>query len=195
MEPSQSDRARTLSGVARATGRFRHAQSVGRRHARAFWPALGFEALATTSAGLAFALGRRDGEGAVSRDEALAHAARHRRRDAAAGLGGSGERLRRRARRRRPRPSVWRPTAGLVGASIEDATGDSGAPDLRRLARGRSASRRRSKPPARCPSRSRSPRAPRTSCMAAPISTTPSAGCRRSKPRAPTCSTRRGCAI
>jgi 2-methylisocitrate lyase-like PEP mutase family enzyme len=36
---------------------------------------LGFEALATTSAGLAWALGRRDGEGAVSRDEALAHAA------------------------------------------------------------------------------------------------------------------------
>src|SRR5574343_120862 len=35
---------------------------------------LGFEALATTSAGLAFALGRRDAEGAVSRDEALANA-------------------------------------------------------------------------------------------------------------------------
>jgi 2-methylisocitrate lyase-like PEP mutase family enzyme len=35
--------------------------------------ALGFEALATTSAGLAFSLGRRDGARAVSRDEALAH--------------------------------------------------------------------------------------------------------------------------
>lgn len=35
---------------------------------------LGFEALATTSAGLAFALGRRDAEGTVSRDEALANA-------------------------------------------------------------------------------------------------------------------------
>jgi 2-methylisocitrate lyase-like PEP mutase family enzyme len=35
---------------------------------------LGFRALATTSAGHAFTLGRRDGDGAVSRDEALAHA-------------------------------------------------------------------------------------------------------------------------
>ena len=34
----------------------------------------GFAALATTSAGLAFMLGRRDGEAAVSRDEALANA-------------------------------------------------------------------------------------------------------------------------
>ena len=36
---------------------------------------LGFKALATTSAGFAFSIGRPDGEGAVSRDEALAHAA------------------------------------------------------------------------------------------------------------------------
>lgn len=36
--------------------------------------ALGFEALATTSAGLAFALGRPDGEGQVSREETLANA-------------------------------------------------------------------------------------------------------------------------
>src|SRR6266496_6096969 len=35
---------------------------------------LGFEALATTSAGLAFTLGRRDGAGVVTRDEALANA-------------------------------------------------------------------------------------------------------------------------
>ena len=35
---------------------------------------LGFKALATTSAGLAFSLGRPDGEAAVGRDEALAHA-------------------------------------------------------------------------------------------------------------------------
>ncbi|OMC40964.1 isocitrate lyase/phosphoenolpyruvate mutase family protein [Mycobacterium sp. IS-1264] len=34
---------------------------------------LGFHALATTSAGLAFSLGRRDGDGAVSRDETLEH--------------------------------------------------------------------------------------------------------------------------
>src|SRR4029078_10159143 len=36
--------------------------------------ALGFEALATTSAGLAFSLGRPDGEGALTRDETLANA-------------------------------------------------------------------------------------------------------------------------
>ena len=36
--------------------------------------ALGFPALSTTSAGLAFALGRRDGTGAVTREEALANA-------------------------------------------------------------------------------------------------------------------------
>lgn len=35
---------------------------------------LGFAALATTSAGLAFMLGRRDGERAISRDEAIANA-------------------------------------------------------------------------------------------------------------------------
>ena len=35
---------------------------------------LGFEALTTTSAGLAFSLGRRDGTGAVTRDETLANA-------------------------------------------------------------------------------------------------------------------------
>src|SRR5262249_24820868 len=36
---------------------------------------LGFEARATTSAGLAFALGRRDGEALLTRDDALANAA------------------------------------------------------------------------------------------------------------------------
>ncbi|MFH5923492.1 isocitrate lyase/PEP mutase family protein [Roseomonas xinghualingensis] len=35
---------------------------------------LGFQAIATTSAGLAFMLGRRDMEGAISRDDALANA-------------------------------------------------------------------------------------------------------------------------
>jgi 2-methylisocitrate lyase-like PEP mutase family enzyme len=36
---------------------------------------IGFKALATTSGGLAFSLGRRDGEGAVTREEALEHSA------------------------------------------------------------------------------------------------------------------------
>jgi 2-methylisocitrate lyase-like PEP mutase family enzyme len=83
---------------------------------------LGYRALATTSAGFAFSIGRPDGEGAVNRDEALAHA----RTIVAAtdlpvsadlenGFGDSpadcAETIRRAAE------------AGLVGGSIEDATG------------------------------------------------------------------------
>jgi 2-methylisocitrate lyase-like PEP mutase family enzyme len=83
---------------------------------------LGYEALATTSAGLAFTLGRRDGVRAVSRAEALVHA----RQIAAAtplpvsadlenGFGDDpgtvAETIRLAAE------------AGLAGASIEDATG------------------------------------------------------------------------
>lgn len=82
---------------------------------------LGFEALTTTSAGLAFTLGRRDGQ--VSRDEALANARAiveatdlpvaadlengygHAPEAAAETIRLAGE-------------------AGLVGGSIEDATGD-----------------------------------------------------------------------
>lgn len=84
---------------------------------------LGFEALTTTSAGLAFTLGRPDGAGVVSRDEALANAKAivdatdlpvaadlengygHTPEAAAQTIRLAGE-------------------AGLVGASIEDATGD-----------------------------------------------------------------------
>lgn len=83
---------------------------------------LGFHALATTSAGLAFALGRRDAEGNVSRDEALANARAiveatplpvvadlengygDRPEDCAATIQAAAE-------------------AGLVGGSIEDASG------------------------------------------------------------------------
>src|SRR3954471_11200827 len=36
---------------------------------------IGYPALATTSAGLAYTLGRRDGQSAVSREEALEHSA------------------------------------------------------------------------------------------------------------------------
>ncbi len=89
--------------------------------------ALGFEALTTTSAGLAFTLGKRDGEGAVTRDETLANAKAIV--DAvdlpvAADLeNGFGD-----------RPADAAETirlagkAGLVGGSIEDATGDARHP-------------------------------------------------------------------
>lgn len=88
--------------------------------------ALGFRALATTSAGVAFGLGRRDGENLVSREEALENA---RQIIAATDLpvaadlenGYSAE------------PEQVAVTirdaaaAGLVGGSIEDATGIGGA--------------------------------------------------------------------
>ncbi|QRY81980.1 isocitrate lyase/phosphoenolpyruvate mutase family protein [Pseudomonas sp. PDNC002] len=88
---------------------------------------LGFEALATTSAGLAFALGRRDAEGAVSRAEALANA-----RDiveatplpVAADLeNGYGDTPEDCAETIRLAAAC-----GLVGGSIEDATGRPDAP-------------------------------------------------------------------
>lgn len=88
---------------------------------------LGFPALATTSAGLAFSLGRRDAEGAVSREETLENA--RAIVDAtplpvAADLeNGYGD-----------RPEDCAETirlaakAGLVGGSIEDATGRAADP-------------------------------------------------------------------
>ena len=88
---------------------------------------LGFEALATTSAGVAFSLGKPDAEGIVTRDEALANA---RGIVAATPLpvsadleNGFGD-----------EPATCAQTirfaaeAGLVGGSIEDATGHADAP-------------------------------------------------------------------
>jgi 2-methylisocitrate lyase-like PEP mutase family enzyme len=89
--------------------------------------AQGFAALATTSAGLAFALGRRDGEQLVSRAEALANAraivdATHLpvSADLENGFGDAPEDVAETIRQAAE--------AGLVGASIEDATGDSSRP-------------------------------------------------------------------
>jgi 2-methylisocitrate lyase-like PEP mutase family enzyme len=88
---------------------------------------IGFKALSTTSAGLAFSLGRKDGTAAVSRSEALANANSiveatnlpvaadlengygHKPEDAAETIRLAAE-------------------AGLVGGSIEDATGDEANP-------------------------------------------------------------------
>ena len=85
--------------------------------------ALGFEALTTTSAGLAFTLGRRDGARLITREETLANAkliADATSLPVAADLeNGFGD-----------APEVCAQTirlagaAGLVGGSIEDATGD-----------------------------------------------------------------------
>ena len=88
---------------------------------------MGFEALATTSAGLAFSLGRRDAEGAVSREEILANAqsiveATHLpvSADLENGFGDSPEEVSETIR--------MAAAIGLVGGSIEDATGNPQAP-------------------------------------------------------------------
>lgn len=89
--------------------------------------ALGFEALATTSAGLAFSLGRRDGEGAVSREDALANAraiVEATPLPVAADLeNGYGDDPQHCAQ-----TIALAAQVGLVGGSIEDATGDAQSP-------------------------------------------------------------------
>ncbi len=89
--------------------------------------AMGFAALATTSAGLAFSLGRRDAESAVSRDEALANAAAiiaatdlPVSADLENGYGDAPEDAALTIR--------LAAETGLVGGSIEDATGDATRP-------------------------------------------------------------------
>jgi 2-methylisocitrate lyase-like PEP mutase family enzyme len=89
--------------------------------------ALGFEALATTSLGLANALGRVDGIGAVSREEVLENSA------AIAGatdLPVSADLENCYADEPRAAAELIRlaAEAGVVGGSIEDATGDEGKP-------------------------------------------------------------------
>jgi 2-methylisocitrate lyase-like PEP mutase family enzyme len=90
--------------------------------------ALGFDALTTTSAGLAFMLGRRDGEGAISRDETLANAkliADATNLPVAADLeNGFGDSPQAAAETIRLAAEF----AGLVGGSIEDATGNAERP-------------------------------------------------------------------
>lgn len=88
---------------------------------------LGFEALATTSAGLAFSLGRRDAEGTVSREEALANARAIVEAtplpvaaDLENGYGDEPEQC--------AKTIVLAAQIGLVGGSIEDATGDAQSP-------------------------------------------------------------------
>jgi len=90
--------------------------------------ALGFSALSTTSAGLAFTLGKKDGTGSVSRDETLANARSIVNAtelpvaaDLENGYGDSPEDAAETIR-------LAALSAGLVGGSIEDATGDPSHP-------------------------------------------------------------------
>ena len=84
---------------------------------------LGFEALATTSAGLAFSLGRRDGEGLVSREEVLSHI---RSIVGASDLPVAGDLENGFGDDTKTVAETIRlvAEAGLVGGSIEDATGN-----------------------------------------------------------------------
>lgn len=84
---------------------------------------MGFSALATTSAGFAFSIGRRDAEGSVSRTEAIRHAAEIVQAthlpvngDLENGFGTSPE-----ACAETIRQAL---AAGLAGCSIEDTTAD-----------------------------------------------------------------------
>jgi 2-methylisocitrate lyase-like PEP mutase family enzyme len=88
---------------------------------------LGFEALATTSLGLANALGRVDGAGAVSRGEVLGNCAAIA---AATHLPVSADLENCYADEPRAAAEMIRlaAEAGVVGGSIEDATGDEGKP-------------------------------------------------------------------
>ena len=89
---------------------------------------IGFEALTTTSAGLAFSLGKRDGTGEVTRDETIANAKSIAdatdlpvAADLENGFGDSPEAAAETIR-------LAGEVAGLVGGSIEDASGDSRRP-------------------------------------------------------------------
>ncbi|MDH6119049.1 isocitrate lyase/phosphoenolpyruvate mutase family protein [Kitasatospora sp. GAS204B] len=89
--------------------------------------ALGFTAVATTSAGLAFALGRTDGANLVTREEALANARAivtatdlPVSADLENGFGASPDAVAETIR--------LAAATGLVGGSIEDATGDPATP-------------------------------------------------------------------
>src|SRR5215831_2741852 len=88
---------------------------------------LGFEALATTSLGLANTLGRADGTGAVSRQEVLDNC---REIAAATHLPVSADLENLYAHEPRAAAEMIRlaAEAGVVGGSIEDATGDAQQP-------------------------------------------------------------------
>ena len=124
--PTQAEKATVFQALHQRPGIFVIANPWDVGTARIL-TGLGFEALSTTSAGLAFTLGRRDGAASVTRDEALANAKSivdatnlPVAADLENGYGHSPETA---AETIRLAASV-----GLVGGSIEDATGDPAKP-------------------------------------------------------------------
>ena len=122
MRATQASKAKTFQALHARAGAFIIPNPWDAGTARIL-TRLGFEALTTTSAGLAFVLGRRDGDGSVTRDDALANAKAivdATDLPVAADLeNGYGHAPEDAAETIRLAASV-----GLVGASIEDATGD-----------------------------------------------------------------------
>jgi 2-methylisocitrate lyase-like PEP mutase family enzyme len=126
MSVSQSEKAKKFRKLHEGPGAFLIPNPWDSGTARML-TALGFEALATTSAGLAFSLGRRDGEGLVTREEVLAHVREivgtsdlPVSADLENGFGDAPEKAAETIR--------LAAAAGLVGGSIEDATGDERRP-------------------------------------------------------------------
>lgn len=118
--PSQSEKAKQFQSLHRRSGAFVMPNPWDAGSARLL-QGLGFEALATSSGALAVTLGRRDG--AVTRDEVLAHGAAlvvasdlPVSADLENGYGDAPEAVAETIR--------LAAAAGLVGGSIEDAGGD-----------------------------------------------------------------------
>jgi 2-methylisocitrate lyase-like PEP mutase family enzyme len=125
--PTQAEKAATFQALHQKPEVFVIANPWDAGTARVL-TGLGFSALSTTSAGLAFTLGRRDGTASVSRDEALANAksvvdATHLpvAADLENGYGQSPEDAAITIR-------MAAEEAGLVGGSIEDASSDPAKP-------------------------------------------------------------------
>jgi len=126
MSVSQSEKAKKFRKLHEGPGAFLIPNPWDAGTARML-TALGFEALATTSAGLAFSLGRRDGEALVTREEVLAHIREIAgasdlpvSADLENGFGDAPEAAAETIR--------LAAEAGLVGGSIEDATDDERKP-------------------------------------------------------------------
>ncbi|MDQ0474685.1 isocitrate lyase/PEP mutase family protein [Labrys wisconsinensis] len=119
--PSQFEKAQAFRSLHQRPGAFVIPNPWDAGTARLL-ASLGFEALATTSAGCAFGLGRPDGEGVLGRDEILANAGvivAATDLPVSADLeGGFGDEPEACAQTIRAAAA-----AGLVGGSIEDATG------------------------------------------------------------------------
>jgi len=123
MRVSQAEKAKRFEALHRRTGAFVIPNPWDAGTARILTN-LGFEALTTTSAGLAFTLGRSDGDGSVTRDDALANARAivdatdlPVAADLENGYGAAPEAAAETIR-------LAGEVAGLVGGSIEDSTGD-----------------------------------------------------------------------